>query len=128
MVGAAVAPGGLERGLQALFAESARIASQGFTETEFEREKSTQLRSFERIYTEKATQASEMFVEEFQRAFLENESVPGIDYEWELYQRFMPEISLEEVNAVGGTWISPENRVILVTAPESSEGSLPSQA
>jgi zinc protease len=127
MIGAAVAPGGLERGLEALFAESARIAQQGFTQTEFEREKSSQLRAFERIYTEKATQLSELFVEEFQRAFLENESVPGIDYEWALYQRFMPDISLEEVNAVGGNWVSERNRVVLVTAPESSEETLPSE-
>ena len=127
MIGAAVAPGGLEKGLEALFNESARIAQQGFTETEFEREKSSQLRSFERIYTEKATQPSELFVEEFQRAFLENESVPGIDYEWELYQRFMPEITLDEVNAVGSSWVSPNNRVVLVTAPESSADTLPSE-
>ena len=126
MIGAAVAPGDLEKGLDALFAESARIAQQGFAATEFEREKSSQLRAFERVYTEKATQPSEMFVEEFQRAFLENESVPGIDYEWALYQRFMPEIELDEVNAVGGSWVSPDNRVVLVTAPESSAGSLPS--
>ena len=127
MVGAAVAPGGLTRGLDALFSESARIAQQGFTSTEFEREKSSQLRGFERIYTEKATQPSELFVEEFQRAFLENESVPGIDYEWALYQRFMPEITLEEVNAVGSSWVSDRNRVVLVTAPESSANTLPSE-
>ncbi len=128
MIGAAVAPGGLKEGLEALFAESARIAQQGFTETEFEREKSSQLRAFERIYTEKATQASEMFVEEFQRGFLENESIPGIDYEWALYQRFMPEITLAEVNAVGASWVSSDNRVVLVTAPESSADTLPSEA
>ena len=127
MIGAAVAPGGLKKGLEALFAESARIAQQGFTETEFEREKSSQLRSFERIYTEKATQPSEMFVEEFQRGFLENESIPGIDYEWALYQRFMPEITLDEVNAVGASWVSSDNRVVLVTAPESSADTLPSE-
>ncbi len=127
MIGAAVAPGGLEKGLETLLKESARIAQQGFTETEFEREKSSQLRSFERIHTEKATQPSEMFVEEFQRAFLENESVPGIDYEWALYQRFMPEITREEVNAVGSSWVSSDNRVVLVTAPESAADTLPSE-
>jgi len=127
MIGAAVAPGGLERGLEALFSESARIAQQGFTETEFQREKSSQLRAFERVYTEKATQASELFVEEFQRAFLENESVPGIDYEWALYQRFMPEITLNEVNRVGSSWVSGQNRVVLVTAPETSAQTLPSE-
>ncbi len=126
MMGAAVAPGGIEKGLEAVFAEAARIAEQGFTATEFEREKSSQLRTFERIYTEKATQPSELFVEEFQRAFLENESVPGIDYEWALYQRFMPEIELAEVNAVGSSWVSADNRVVLVTAPESSAETLPS--
>jgi len=127
IVEAGVAPGGLEQGLGALFNEAARISQQGFTRSEFEREKSTQLRGFERLYTERTTQPSEGFVEEFQRAFLENESVPGIDYEWALYQRFMPDITLEEVNAAASSWVSDSNRVVLVTAPESSAGTLPSE-
>ena len=128
VLGAAVADGGLERGLEAVFAENARIAQQGFTATELNREKSTQLRGFERIYTEKATQPSRMFVEEFQRGFLENESIPGIDYEWALYQRFMPEITLDEVNSVGANWVLPRNRVVLVTAPDKPGLVLPSEA
>jgi zinc protease len=127
MIGCAVADGGLERGLRAVLDEAGRIAQQGFTATEFEREKASQLRSFERIYTEKATQPSELFVEEFQRAFLENESVPGIDYEWALYQRFMPEITLAEVNAVGGPWVSSRDRVVLVTAPQKEGLELPTE-
>ncbi|MFQ5742117.1 MAG: M16 family metallopeptidase [Acidobacteriota bacterium] len=127
VLGAAVRDGGIERGLEALLRESDRVARSGFTKSELEREERQVLRAFERIYTEKATQNSVLFAEEFQRAFLEGESVPGIDYEWALYQRFMPEITLQEVNRVGKRWLRDQNRVVVVTAPEKEDLSVPSE-
>jgi zinc protease len=125
VIGAAVPDGGIERGLKALYTEAERVDRYGFTKTELEREKAQVLRAFERIYTEKNLQDSGTFADEFERAFLEGESVPGIDYEWALYQRFIPEITLEEVNRVGRQWLTDENRVIFVTAPEKDGLSLP---
>ncbi len=125
VIGAAVPDGGIEKGLEALYKEAKRVDLYGFTKTELDREKSQILRGFERIYTEKNIQDSGQFADEFQRAFLEGESVPGIDYEWALYQRFVPEITLDEVNRVGRQWLSDENRVIFVTAPEKDGLSLP---
>lgn len=127
VLGAAVPDGGVEKGLRALFQEAERVKRYGFTESELEREKRQILRAFERIYTEKNIQDSVLFAEEFQRAFLENESVPGIDYEWALYQRFIPEITLEEVNAVRDFLLDETNRVVLVTAPEKDGLALPSE-
>ena len=125
---AGVPDGGIERGLEALLRESSRVARFGFTESELEREKLVALRGFERLYTERQTHPSDNYAEEFRRAFLEGESVPGIDYEWALYQRFVPEITIDEVNAAGAQWLNDTDRVVVVTAPEKDGVRLPTEA
>lgn len=127
IIGAGVPDGGIMRGIEAMFGEVERVARFGFTDSELAREKAQLMRGFESLYLEKEQTDSELFAEEFTRAFLEGESTPGIDYEWVLYQRFLPEITLDEVNAVAGRWIDDTNRVVLVTAPERAAASLPSE-
>ena len=127
VLGAGVPEGGIERGLEALFIEAERVARFGFTESELERVKRLVLRGFERVHTEMEIQPSPPFADEFTRAFLEGESVPGIAYEWGLHQRFIPEIIVEEVNRVGRNWIADHNRVILVTSPDKEGLRLPSE-
>jgi zinc protease len=127
VMGAGVQDGRVAQGLRAVFAELERVARFGFTDTELAREKSQLMRLFENIYTEQNVQDSRLFAEEFTRAFLEGESTPGIDYEWALYQRFMPGIELEEVNRVGQEWLLDDDRVVLVTAPDKPGLKLPSE-
>lgn len=118
----------VEEGLRALFTEAERVARFGFTESELGREKTNQLRGIEQAYTTRMDRSSGSFAGEFTRAFLDGESIPGIEYEYELYQRFIPEITLEEVNGVGRDWISETNRVVLVAGPESEDVVLPDEA
>ena len=54
------------------------------------------------------------------------EPVPGIVYEYELHQRFLPEITLAEVNALAKNWVPDRNRVITVSAPEKALSALKS--
>jgi len=118
VMGAGVPDGGVAVGLRAIFAELERVARYGFTETELNREKSQLMRIFENIYTDQEVQ---------DRAFLEGESTPGIDYEWALYQRFMPGIELDEVNRVGQEWLLDDDRVVLVTTPDKPGLVLPTE-
>jgi len=127
VLGAATPDGGVVEGLGAAFRELERVARYGFTQTELDRDKRQLLRRFESIYTEREDQESTQFAEEFTRAFLEGESTPGIDYEWALYERFMPGITLEDVNAVGERWLRDNNRVVLVTTPEKEGLELPTE-
>ena len=127
-LGAAVPEDGIERGLEGVVTEAERVARFGFTASELERQKVDVLRGIERAYTNRANQRSTSFVAEYTRAFLYGESIPGIEYEFELYRRFVPEITLEDVNEVGNTWLRPDNRVIVVTAPEKDGLEMPSEA
>lgn len=115
-------------GLAALITENERVKRFGFTETELEREKKSLLRSVEKLYNERDKRKSADIVEEIKRNFLMTQSpVPGIDYEYGLYKDFLPGIKLEEVNQLGKNWITDENLVVLVNAPEKEGVVLPSE-
>jgi zinc protease len=125
---AEVAEAGVERGLSALLTEASRIDRFGFTESELLRARKDLARTYEQIEKEREKSDSRTFAAEFSRHFLEGEPVPGIALEVELARRFIPAITLEEVNGLARDWISDENRVVLVSGPEKLAGSLPDEA
>ena len=128
VLSALVADGGIPRGLRALYTEGERVAQFGFTATELERRKAAALRYFERALVEKDTADSNSYAEEFTRAFLEGEPTPGIQYEYELHKRFMPEITLDEVNALAREWMTDRNRVVMASLPEKPSVPVPTEA
>ena len=119
---------GIEKGLEAMFTEADRVAEFGFTATELDRQKVGMLRGIERAVLEKDKQESSSLAAEFIRNFLEHEPIPGIVYENDLYQRFVPSITLNEVNAVAKDWSPDRNRVVTVQAPEHAGVVLPTEA
>ena len=125
---ASVLESNIDRGLGALVSESARVARFGFTATELERRKTALLRNLERQYASRDSRPSSLFAGQYTRAFLLGQPVPSIDYEGALLERFVPEITLEEVNAVGRRWLSDANRLVLVMAPEKQGLGVPDEA
>jgi zinc protease len=119
--------GGIERALDALLTEAARVARFGFTATEFEREKLQTLRTYERYYAEKDKQESAALAAEFIRNFTQNETLPGPALEYALHQRFLPEITIDEVNKVAKDWMSESSRVVMVSAPEKDGVTVPDE-
>jgi zinc protease len=118
----------IDRGLQAMYTEAERVARFGFTETEFDREKKNTLRSLEQAVLEKDKQESSSYAAEYIRNFLQKEPIPGIVYENELYQRFVPQITLAEINSLAKEWSPEGNRVVVVNAPEKPGLKIPDQA
>ena len=125
---ALVPPGGVERGLTALFTELNRAARFGFTQTELNREKLNTQLYLERAMAERDKSASGPLADEFVRNFIHAEPIPGIVYEYGLSQRFTPEITLAEVNALAKEWVPDRNRLVVVSAPEKDRATLPTEA
>ena len=117
--------GEFKKGLEALLLEAKRARRDGFTPSELSRIKADVLRSMEQAFEERDKTPSSGYAEEYTRNFLEQEPIPGIAVELELYRSFLPTISLEEVNQVASDWITPHNRVILFSAPEKTELTVP---
>jgi zinc protease len=124
---AIVAQGNVERGLAALVTELARVARFGFTAPELSRMKLNLQRGLERAVVEKDKSPSGPLADEFVRNFILDEPIPGIVYEYGLNQRFLPEISLAEVNAVAKGWMPDRNRLVAIAAPENDKASLPNE-
>jgi zinc protease len=125
---AGVRENGVEAGLDALFTEAARVAQFGFTAPELERQKVAMLRGIERAMAERENQESSALAAEYIRNFTTDEPIPGLAYEAELYKRFIPEITLAEVNALAAEWSPDRNRTVLVSAPAKPGLVLPNEA
>jgi zinc protease len=124
---ATVPEGGILRGLESLLLEAKRAQVFGFTSSELSREKKNLLRMIERYYLERENTPSQAFAAEYRGHFLEEEPIPGIEYEYELFNTYIPEITLDEVNELAEKWITEDNRVVLVSAPEKPSVSVPGE-
>lgn len=125
---AVVREGGIERGLQSLLTETERVKRFGFTESEFSRQKANMLRTYERMVAEKENRLSASRADEYVRNFLRKESLPSADDEFALHRRFLPEITLAEVNKLAQEWFTDRNRVLVVTAPDKTGVSVPNES
>ena len=124
---AAVKEDGIERGLEALFTEALRVEKFGFTATELDRIKRNIMRGLERAVAEKANTPSSSLADEYVRNFTEKEPSPGIEYEMALHARFLPEITLAEVNGLAKQWVPDKNRVVMVNAPDKTGLTIPDE-
>lgn len=119
---------GIERTVDTLLTEAERAARFGFTATELERQKQSMLRNYEQLALEKDNQESGNRADEYVRNFLFNETLPSPDDELALHKKFLPEITLAEVNKLASEWFVNRNRIVIVRAPEKAGVAIPDQA
>ena len=124
---AAAPDNGIGRALRALLVEAKRVQQYGFTRSELDREKQELLRNVKRAYDERVKRESEDYASEYIRAFLYDEPIPGIEYEYRLHQQLVPGVTLDEVNALARGRIVDRNRVVLVNAPDKAGVNVPSE-
>ncbi len=120
--------GKIEEGMKAVLLENERVKQFGFTQTELDRQKKSMLSSMEKLFNDRDKQKSIGFANEYKRNFLlAEEPFPGIANEYNYHNTFLPEISLEEVNALADKWIIDKNLVVVITAPEIEGMKVPSK-
>ncbi|MDB5247021.1 MAG: peptidase [Segetibacter sp.] len=119
---------GIPNATEALLQENERVRQNGFTQGELDRAKAASLSGMENAYSERSKTNSGQLVEELIRNFLTGEPIPGIAKEYELYQQYIPGIQLSEVNSLITQWLKPQDRAIVVTAPESEKANLVTEA
>lgn len=119
--------GGVEPAVNALVAENERARKFGFTAGELDRTKKNMLKSIERAYNERDKTESARLAAEYIRHFLEDEPIPGIEKEYQYYQRFLEEITLDEINRyVAKTIPAPEEpKLVILTGPEKADFEIP---
>lgn len=118
--------GDIAKGVAALVEEIEKVKRFGVTKDELARVKTNLLTQMERSFKEKDKTESASYVEEYIRNFLTNEPMPGIEVEYNYYKQLLPNISLEDVNAVANSLKSNSNFAAFVTGPEAADVKLPS--
>lgn len=115
---AIVADNGIQRGLNALLTEGERVKRFGFLQSELDRAKKDLQRGIEQAYAERDKTNSSVYAEAYVSAFLQSEPSTSITYDLNAITRFLPGITLAEVNQLAGEWMTDRNRVLATTSPD----------
>lgn len=126
--GALVREGDLLIGLESVLAETERVKRYGFTDPELERFKKDYISFFEQAYNERDKSKSVSYAQEYIRNFLEDESIPGIEFEYAFAQKYIPAITLDEINNLSNEFFKPDNRIVVVNAPKKEDYVLPTES
>ena len=117
----------VQKGIDAALTEVERLKRFGFTAAELERAKKNLLSNYEKSWNNRDKTESENYAAEYIRNFVENEPIPGIDYEFELIKKLLPTIQLSEVNAVTDVYKNEKNRFSFVMGPDATNIKLPTE-
>lgn len=120
-------PGEIERGFKALWRETERVKRLGFTQTELDRARTSYMNAVDAALKEKDKTPSVSYVKQYQRLFLQGVAAPGIDVEYALAKKDLPDITLADMNELAKTYITATDRDILVLAPEKDKAQLPDE-
>ncbi|ROL62105.1 insulinase family protein [Bacteroidetes/Chlorobi group bacterium ChocPot_Mid] len=118
---------GFLSGTEAILTEAFRASQHGFTQTELDRAKKEQMRFIEKAYNERDKTESANYARELSGYFHEGEAAPGIEVELALYKKWVPEITLDEINQLIKKILKKENLVISVSAPEKEGVTVPTE-
>lgn len=117
----------IEKTFQTMLIENLRVKKYGFTATEMERMKDQMLNDYEKASKEFDKTESNKFASEYVSNFLTKEPIPGAKNEYKLAKKHLPEITLEEINALATKWVTDENMGVVVTAPEKDGIKVPTE-
>ncbi len=115
------------RSINTLLTENERVRQHGYTQTELEREKKSMLRKMEKRFKETGKTDSRDIIGSYVYHFLNGNAVAGVEQDLALHEKYLPGITLNEINQLATEWITDGNYVIVVTAPEKEDLKLPTE-
>mgnify|MGYP002777661123 CR=1 FL=1 len=118
--------GSIERSVTAILNENTRVERFGFTETELKRAKKQVETAVEKAWRERDKTRSSAFVSQYVDHFLNDESATGIAFFRDFTKKYLDGITLGDVDNLARQFITPDNRAVVVMAPEKDKDKLPS--
>jgi zinc protease len=119
---------GIEAAVKAVVSENVRMKKFGFTQSELDRAKINLQTGIDKQYKEKDKTKSAVFVQKYLNNFLNKEAIPSIDYVHNFYNDNLNTLSLGDINQLASTFVSDENMIAILQAPEKEKANLPSEA
>ena len=127
-VGASPKENRIEETAQLLLQLVKQIDDHGFLQAELDRQKEDLLSTYTKLAKEENKTQTNSLADEYTNHYLDNDPCPGIRQEWKYAKEFIPEVTLEECNALVKSWITDENIVFYLTAPEKEGFKVPTEA
>ena len=113
--------------IKAIYREILRTVQGGFTVGEYERARADFLSGIERLYENRNNTESSTYGQEYVRSFIDNDPIPGIATEYEIYQQIAPMITVENINQLLPQIVNEDNRVLLVLLPDNGKTLIPTE-
>lgn len=114
--------------LESIYREVLRAQRGGFTATEYARARSEYISRLEKSYKNRASRESGSYAREYVRHFVDNEPIPGIEWEYQTMNMLVNQIPVEAINQMFAQYIQPDNRVLLALLPEKEGVVMPTEA
>lgn len=121
-------PAETEQGLKSIWLELRRMQEQGFTQAELDRVKKIQQQKMDDMLKEKDKTPSETLIRAYLQHFLTGGAAPGIAEEYKLNKELLPDITLDEVNALMDSYLKNPNRDIIAKSSAHNKTFLPDEA
>ena len=113
--------------LRVLMQEEYRVLKYGFLQTELNRAKEELLERYDKAAKEVDKTESARFASQYINNFLRQDPIPGAKRENTYAKKLMEDITLEEVNALAKNWITEDNMVAIITAPDKEGVTVPTK-
>ena len=121
----AAKPGKAEESTERMLLELARIEQHGFLASELERAKAEYLRGLERAANEADTVDATAYAGSLVDHYFESRAILSRGQELELAKKYLPQTSLERINAAAQAWAGRKDRV--VSAAGASRDKMPTK-
>jgi len=118
----------IDKSLEVLLAENERVKRFGFTKTEFERQKEEMLSQYEKAAKEFDKTESMNLTDDYVNNFLTEDPIPGARKAYKYVKNLLPEIKLEDINALAKEFVSDDNMALVVMAPEKNGVEVPTES
>ncbi|MDE6643874.1 MAG: insulinase family protein [Muribaculaceae bacterium] len=112
----------------AAYRELLRAARGGFTYSEFERARQNYLSSLDNYYNNRADRRSAQYVNDYVENFLNKAPIPDIDTEYNILKSIAGAIPLDAINQAIAQLVTPDNRVLMILAPDNGTFYFPTEA
>ncbi|WP_318345927.1 M16 family metallopeptidase [Flagellimonas baculiformis] len=117
----------LQSAIQGVMDEVNRAVVHGFTQSEWERVKLNFENAITKNYHEKEHVSSKSYVNQYLKHFLYGEAFMSMDYSYEFYKKGLNTITLEDLNHTIKSWVTDQNRIVLLQASEKDKELLPDE-
>lgn len=117
----------VELGIAALIDEISRIKQHGFTASEYARAKANYLKGLETSYNNREKVDNQNYINAYVNNFLDNEPIPGIEYEYQMMNKIVPNISVDLINKGAKELLVDNNQVLALFSPDKADIKCPTK-